>query len=68
MGIKVFLANVEALRIPLMGRAQKFAQRWKGAESSKSELLRRLIFDAGSFILLFTNEKGSIVARGHWFT
>jgi len=41
----------------------KLVLRWKGVESLKSKMLKRLVFDAGPFILMFTKEKGSDVAQ-----
>ncbi|MGB9854639.1 MAG: hypothetical protein ACPLRY_07560 [Candidatus Bathyarchaeales archaeon] len=35
----------------------------RGVKSSESKPLKRFVFDAGPFILLFTNEEGSDVAR-----
>ena len=37
--------------------------RKKDVKNLESKLLKRLVFDAGPFILLFTNEKGSNLAR-----
>lgn len=41
----------------------RFASRKKDVKSLESKLLKRLVFDAGPFILLFTNESGSNLAR-----
>lgn len=41
----------------------KLEQRWRDVKSLESKLLKRIVFDAGPFILLFTNEKGSDLAR-----
>ena len=35
----------------------------RGVKNSESKPLKRLVFDAGPFILLFTNEEGSDIAR-----
>ena len=41
----------------------RFARRKRGVRSLESELFKRLVFDAGPLILLFTNERGSNLAR-----
>lgn len=41
----------------------RFALREKDVKSLESKRLKRLVFDAGPFVLLFTNERSSTVAR-----